>query len=96
MRFRVSPAAEDLAGFESWFDRWIDLEGNRSVEGESHYNIIHSSKLEKGLVEVDFGSAPTDAVIELLDLLSANGVKTVRVSSAQIETYLPQDFKKTP
>jgi hypothetical protein len=39
--------------------------------------------LENGLVDVDFGSAPTDAAIELFDLFEMNEVETVLVSSGK-------------
>lgn len=83
MRFLIRPAPDELLGFEPWFDKWIDLEGARHVDRQILSNIIHSSILENGSVDVDFGSAPTDAAIELFDLFEMNEVKTVLVSSGK-------------
>ena len=83
MRFSLQPAPEELVGFEQWFDKWIDLEGARHVDDQIVSNVIHSSRLESGLVEVDFGSAPINAAVELFELFERNEVKTVLVSSGR-------------
>ncbi|MGH1466414.1 MAG: hypothetical protein ACRBBQ_13745 [Cognatishimia sp.] len=83
MRFVIQPAHEELVGFEQWFDKWIDLDGTRHVDDQILSNVIHSSRLENGLVEVDFGSAPTNSAVELFDLFNMNEVKTVLVSSGR-------------
>ncbi|MCT4611299.1 MAG: hypothetical protein N4A70_19085 [Pelagimonas sp.] len=83
MRFSFRPVPERLTGFEAWFDKWIDLEAIRRIDGQVFSNVIHFAWLESGLLDVDFGSAPTDAVIELLDLFQTSGVKSVLVSSGK-------------
>ena len=83
VRFVLQPAPEELVGFEQWFDRWIDLDGTRRVDGQIISNVIHSTRLENGLVEVDFGSAPASSAIELLDIFEMNEVETVLVSSGR-------------
>jgi hypothetical protein len=83
MRFFLQPVPGELVGFELWFDRWIDLEGTRRVDGQITSNVIHSSRLESGLVEVDFGSAPINAAVELFELFEMNEVKTILVSSGR-------------
>lgn len=83
MTFSIYPAPAELIGLEFWFDKWIDLEGSRHVEGEIYSRVIHSVLLEDQSVDVDFGTATTGAAIELLELFKMNGVKTVHVSSGR-------------
>lgn len=83
MSFLISPAPAELIGFEIWFDKWIDLEGSRHVEGEIFSRVIHSVILEDTSVHVDLGTATTESAIELFKLFKMNGVKTVRVSSGR-------------
>lgn len=83
MRFTLQAAPADLAGFEQWFDKWIDLEGTRHVDGNITSGVIHSSRIETGLVEMDFGSAPVTSAVELFDLFEMNGVNTIIVSSSR-------------
>ena len=83
LRFILRPAPEELVGFETWFDKWIDLEGTRHVDGQIMGDVIHSSRLENGLVEVDFGSAPTKSAVELFDIFDLNNVKKVFVLSSR-------------
>lgn len=83
MRFSLQPAPQELAGFESWFDKWLDLEGLRKVEGNLLSEVIHNSRLEEGIVEMDFGSAPIDAVVELFGIFELNGVTKVQVRSSR-------------
>lgn len=83
MRFALQPVPNEMIGFEQWFDKWMDLEGTRHVAGQITSSVIHSSVLEIGLVEVDFGSAPTSASMELFDIFEMNDVKFVSVSSSR-------------
>jgi hypothetical protein len=84
MRFQVFPEPNSLEGFEGWFDKWMDIDATRHKDGEIYGQTIHSSTLDARGVEVDFGSATTEAVIELFELFIANGVESVNVTSGKI------------
>jgi len=83
MRFSLAPYPVEITGFEPWFDKWIDLNGERSVEGELLSSVIHSATIGDDIVDVDFGSSPVDAVLELFDLFKTNNVMTIQVSSSR-------------
>ncbi|MEP1696502.1 MAG: hypothetical protein ABJJ69_08190 [Paracoccaceae bacterium] len=84
MRLELDPMPQDIAGFEPWFDRWIDLVGEHRKEGAFLSHVIHSASIRDDSVGIDFGTAPREAFVQLLDLLKANDVKTIRVTSDRI------------
>jgi hypothetical protein len=65
--------------FLAWFARYFDKEDARRTDGFA--NAIHSAEIAPGRLSVDFGTAPADALIELLDLLAAKGFTRVRVAA---------------
>ena len=79
----IEPTPTELEGFEIWFDKWMDLDAARHEEGEIYGQTIHSSRIDIGIVEVDFGSATTVSVTELLEIFLKNGVEVVGVSSGK-------------
>ncbi|MEP3844539.1 MAG: hypothetical protein ABJM43_04260 [Paracoccaceae bacterium] len=81
MRLELDPMPQDIVGFEPWFDRWIDLDGAYKKEGAFLSHVIHSALIHDDSVGIDFGTAPRDAFVQLLDLFKANGVETIRISS---------------
>lgn len=90
MRFSFKQSSGELAGFEKWFDTWIDLEGARDTNGNDIFaEMIHSVTLDTGSVDVDFGSAPLSAATELFDLFAINGVESVFVTSGKTLVVRP-------
>jgi hypothetical protein len=83
MRSSIQPAPDEPVGFEQWFDKWIDLKGARHINGQVLSNFIHSARVENGLVEVDFGSAPANSAIELFDIFEMNNVRSVLITSGR-------------
>ncbi|MPL95840.1 hypothetical protein DFO80_13432 [Rhodobacter sp. 140A] len=83
MTFELSPVTPQLHGFEPWFDRWVNLDGQYPVVGGHHSGVIHSAVLGDGYLEIDFGTAPVDALTGLLQILAENGVREVEVSSSK-------------
>ena len=79
MTFTLSPAPDALIGFEIWFDRWMDIDGEHQPDGEPFSHVIHSATLDGNTIAIDFGTAPIEASLELFDLFSQNGVDTVHV-----------------
>ena len=81
MRLELDPMPQNIAGFERWFDRWIDLDGAYRIEGAFLSHVIHSVSIRDDSLGIDFGTAPRDAFVQLLDLFKANRVETIRISS---------------
>lgn len=75
-------SAEDLtAVLTPWFEQWSDLGDTRQLTEETKLlGVIHVLQLQRGYVEVDFGSAPLDALWELLMLLGDAGASKVTIS----------------
>ena len=78
-----SPSGETL---NQWFHKWIDDAEEMSPDEFGLSGVIHQMTPVDQLSDcyvftVDFGSAPTQAFLELLDVLAGSGVSQVRVGS---------------
>lgn len=69
-------APEDV---DRWFGRWFSPSDERPTDYELFEMIIHSASLEDGSIAVDFGSAPTTALWELLALVRESGARRVEL-----------------
>ncbi|MFC5737961.1 hypothetical protein [Sinirhodobacter huangdaonensis] len=83
MAFALTPVTPQLHGFEPWFDRWVNLDEQSPVVGGHHSGGIHSAVLGERHLEVDFGTAPIDALTGLLKIFAENGVREVKVASSK-------------
>ncbi|OWU83718.1 hypothetical protein ATO6_17840 [Oceanicola sp. 22II-s10i] len=81
--FNLTPAPPEVVGFETWFAKWVDLEGARRPMDSMMSQVIHSAVVERGRITVDFGTAPVEAATELLDLFIQNGVLVARIDSGR-------------
>jgi len=77
LRFPASDTSID--GFNTWFERWIDVSLPHAVDGELVSSTIHSALLTEEFIFVDFGTAPTSAFVELLDLMAEQGTTHVQI-----------------
>lgn len=82
VRVEGAPSGIDLAGFDAWFSRWLDVD-KEPAAGEGVTGIIHSAILEAEAVQVDFGTAPPQAAVELLELFGHGGAERVTLSSSR-------------
>jgi hypothetical protein len=73
------------AGIDRWFARWFDEEEELLDPDAEFSHAIHSLLVETDRLSIDFGSAPTAAFWELLDLIEAGGAKNIRVASSRAE-----------
>ncbi|WP_430414090.1 hypothetical protein [Parasphingorhabdus sp.] len=78
----------DLEGFADsrlsvWFNYWFDTMDERQESSNCASNIIHSVSIEHRSISVDFGTAASKALWELLDLLKAAGASDIRISSSR-------------
>lgn len=73
--------------FSNWFLKWMDPEDKKEKDSFGLHGIIHSLSVEqspepdKSKLNVDFGSAPTDSLIELLNLLHLQGNEKLYLDS---------------
>jgi uncharacterized protein YtpQ (UPF0354 family) len=80
--FRV--ASLDRQAIDGWFEQWSGGSDSRQVDEDGLSGVVHfmSPLIPDGhafAMEVDFGSAPVEAFIELLKMLSGMGATEVRV-----------------
>jgi len=73
---------QDLA---KWFHLWFDPNDERFDRDAQLSNVIHSLLVKPGVLSIDFGSAATEALRDMLELIQAAGAKVIRVSSSMQE-----------
>jgi len=66
---------------EEWFRKWFDPDEIRLDHAADLSNCIHAVYIELNELQVDFGTAPTEAFWELLDSLAAGNATSVNVRS---------------
>jgi hypothetical protein len=70
---------QDLA---NWFHRWFDPNDERLDRDAPLSNVIHSLLVKPGVLSIDFGSAATEALQDMLQLIEAAGATAISVSSS--------------
>ena len=63
-----------------WFQTWFDPNEERFDPDTRFSGNIHALTLDADGMNVDFGTAPLDAFIELVELLETGGCKAVAIS----------------
>ena len=71
-------AAPDLT---AWFDCWFDPDEKNFDANAELTGRIHSLIAEDGHISVDFGSAPVDALFDLLQVMSSAGIKAITLET---------------
>jgi hypothetical protein len=76
-----------VSDLEGWAMRWLDVEDEHIQDSVGLQGVIHSvtaPELQGSRTEfsVDFGSAPVEALKELLDSLSSIGATSVKIRSS--------------
>lgn len=66
---------------EEWFEHWFDPDDAAMRQTE----IIHSLVLRPGQVSMDMGTAPPDALYDMLGLLEQAGARNLRLTASQAE-----------
>lgn len=72
--------------FEHWYERWMDLSECRSEDDDGLGGVVHSVSSPRARaggwgIEVDFGSAPVEAMLELVKLPAFATAGAARVGS---------------
>ncbi len=70
---------------KAWFLRWFDPEDANQADAQGLFGVVHNleePKASDGGVEwtVDFGSAPVEAIQDMIDRLETHGAAEVRLS----------------
>ncbi|QQR60027.1 MAG: hypothetical protein IPG59_11250 [Candidatus Melainabacteria bacterium] len=78
------------SAFLLWFEKWFDTDEVNAEDSYGLYNVVHSVAVERIEVNyelgIDFGSSEVDSLLELLDILHAQGNKSVMLSSSKRTT----------
>jgi hypothetical protein len=86
LEFRLDGDLADEAGLLAWMDKWMDIP-ERKPKDENHlsqivHNVTQPERTQGGWsFSVDFGSAPLDAFVELIDVVRASGTKRLELGS---------------
>lgn len=72
------PVAPQL---DTWFQRWFDPDDERHNSAARLGGIIHSLTVTPGCVSVDFGTAPAEALWQLLEHFDMAGAKRLTINS---------------
>lgn len=67
---------------EAWFERWLDTE-KTPKDGDVVTGIIHSVAITDSGVQIDFGTAPPEAALELISLIRENGARSIHFGNAR-------------
>jgi hypothetical protein len=86
LELRLDGDLADDARLVAWMDRWMDL-GDKKPKDENRlsqivHNVTQPERKQVGWwFSVDFGSAPLDAFVELIDVVRASGAKKLELGS---------------
>jgi hypothetical protein len=67
----------------SWFQKWFDPADLRNADGDELGEVIHSVSVKPNKIDVDFGSAKSEAFFELLDLLVDSGARQICINASR-------------
>jgi len=86
LEFRLDGDLADEAGLLAWMDKWMDIPERKPKDENRLSQIVHNvtqpERTESGWsFSVDFGSAPLDAFVELIDVVRASGTKRLELGS---------------
>jgi len=61
---------------EAWFGRWYGSDTQKT-------NMIHSLLIEPRCLSIDLGTAPSEALFDMIDLLEKAGVKALQIRAGR-------------
>jgi hypothetical protein len=84
LRLRFSGSQFRIEGLQGWLTRWLDADEVREPDASGLSGVVHDLAwaVEDGTwqLDVDFGSAPIEALKDLLSAISAVGVTSLELS----------------
>lgn len=66
-----------------WFEHWFDPEDKRQDAIGDLSNIIHGMQLQPREISIDFGTAQSEALMELLKLFAEAGATVIDITSSR-------------
>lgn len=86
LEFRLDGDLADDAALVAWMDRWMDIGDKKPKDANGLSEIVHNvtqpERTQGGWsFSVDFGSAPLDAFVELIEVVRASGTKKLELGS---------------
>jgi len=86
IEFRLDGNLADEAALLAWMERWMDIPETKPKDENRLSQIVHNvtqpERTQSGWsFSVDFGSAPLDAFVELIDVLRASGARKLELGS---------------
>ena len=86
LEFRVDGDLSDDATLVRWMMKWMDIEDKKTKDENLLSGIVHNvtppERTKNGWsFSVDFGSAPLDAFVELIEVIRTAGAKTMQLGS---------------
>jgi hypothetical protein len=86
LEFRIDGDLADDAALVAWMDRWMDIGDKKPKDANGLSEIVHNvtqpERTRDGWsFSVDFGSAPLDAFVELIEVVRASGAKKLELGS---------------
>jgi hypothetical protein len=86
LEFRLDGDLADEAGLLAWMDKWMDVPERKPKDENRLSQIVHNVTQPERTpggwsFSVDFGSAPLDAFVELIDVVRASGTKRLELGS---------------
>ncbi|SFI50972.1 hypothetical protein [Albimonas pacifica] len=76
---------------EGWFERWFNVHEPEGEDDPFPADRLHSASVATGAVSVDFGTAPSAALVELVSLLEARGAKAVQIDASRDDAETDPD-----
>ncbi len=73
------PKVLSAEALNDWFEVWFDPRGRRQDRTSEFAECIHCVVITPESLNIDLGTAPTEAVHALLEVLEAEGVERVRI-----------------
>jgi hypothetical protein len=70
-------------GLEIWFDAWFDPSGKRREPDLEFSNKVHSLGFGKGIIRTDLGTAPKDALTDLIHLIGHSGGTSIWIGGPE-------------
>jgi hypothetical protein len=69
--------------FSEWFRLWFDPDDERHDPDALLSETVHSLQIQATAVSIDFGSAPSDAFWDMIELIERAGACSIRVTSSE-------------
>lgn len=71
-----------------WFQRWFDPDDQRHDPTNELSGVVHSMSVQPGSVEIDFGTADTQALLDMIALMERAGATCLQIASGDAQAML--------